>query len=417
MSTRRKLLIGIFLAVGILLVALAFAVYLLIPVVGGASSKDPARLKADLSPGAQKLLKRAREGIDPARLTDYHTHIVATGRQVKGAFFNPHMESLTNPVGYLKFQIYKSALGVSDMDTADTDAELRLRNLIRHIPGHGVHYLVAFDKHYDSKARLNLEKTEFHVPNEYVMELARKYPEYYRPMVSIHPYRPDALQELEKWAKQGARFVKWLPNAMGMDPADVRCEAFYRIMKKYDMTLLTHAGTEKAVEAEDDQKMGNPLRLRKPLTMGVRVMVAHLASLGQGEDLDSMTGGRLDNFKLFTRLMDDPRYKNLLYAEISALTQANRLGEPLLTVLSRPDWWPRLRNGSDYPLPAINILFRLSDFVDQGYIDGDEKKYLAEIYDFNPLLFDFVLKRTVKKPGTDIRLPPSVFMRDPKSGL
>lgn len=37
---------------------------------------------------------------------------------------------------------------------------------------------------------------------------------------------------------------------------------------------------------------------------------------------------------------------------------------------------------------------------------------LNEIYDYNPLLFDFVLKRTTRLPGTPKRLPSPVFMKN-----
>jgi len=38
---------------------------------------------------------------------------------------------------------------------------------------------------------------------------------------------------------------------------------------------------------------------------------------------------------------------------------------------------------------------------------------VAPLYHYNPLLFDFVLKRTVKAPGTADRFPPAVFMQRP----
>ena len=47
-----------------------------------------------------------------------------------------------------------------------------------------------------------------------------------------------------------------------------------------------------------------------------------------------------------------------------------------------------------------------------GYITAEERERLNEIYDYNPLLFDFVLKRTVRAPGTELRFPPSVFMEN-----
>jgi mannonate dehydratase len=51
--------------------------------------------------------------------------------------------------------------------------------------------------------------------------------------------------------------------------------------------------------------------------------------------------------------------------------------------------------------------------VRRGYITADEGESLKEIYQYNPLLFDFTLKRTLKHPETRRHLPASVFMRDP----
>jgi len=110
--------------------------------------------------------------------------------------------------------------------------------------------------------------------------------------------------------------------------------------------------------------------------------------------------------------MSEDRYKGLLFADISAMTQYNRIGRPLTTILQREDLHDRLVNGSDYPLPAVNLLIRTRALVHQGYITKDERAGLNEIYDYNPLLFDFVLKRTMKLPGTQRCLPVKVFMRN-----
>src|SRR6185295_1180002 len=114
------------------------------------------------------------------------------------------------------------------------------------------------------------------------------------------------------------------------------------------------------------------------------------------------------NFDLFLRLMSEKRYEGLLFADISAMTQFNRSGEPLSTVLAREDLHARLVNGSDYPLPAINALIRTRPLARAGYIDESEREPLREIYGFNPLLFDFTLKRRLRLPGTDGRLPASL---------
>jgi predicted TIM-barrel fold metal-dependent hydrolase len=302
---------------------------------------------------------------------------------------------------------------VSDEDNADPQAAARLAALVASIKDHGKHRLLAFDKNYRKDGSVNLEKTEFYVPNEYVFELAERYPDLFVPNISVNPYRPDAVEELEKWARRGARIVKWLPNAMGIDPSDPKCDSFYQKMKELDLILLSHGGEEKAVEAEEDQKLGNPLLLRRALDHGVKVIVAHCAGLGTNEDLDSQEGKKIDNFDLFMRLMDETRYSGLLFGEISAMTQFNRSGKPLQTMLAREDLHDRLVNGSDYPLPAVNLLIRTRPLVKKGYITRTEGDSLKEIYDFNPLLFDFVLKRTLRLPGTSRGFPASVFLVNP----
>jgi hypothetical protein len=184
-------------------------------------------------------------------------------------------------------------------------------------------------------------------------------------------------------------------------------------MKEHKMILLTHAGEEQAVEAAEDQRLGNPLLLRKPLDMGVRVVVAHAASLGSCNDLDKGQGETAECFDLFLRLMNEPKYVGLLFGEISAMLQFNRMPRPFTTILKRQDLHPRLVNGSDYPLPAINALIWTRSFVRHGFITAEERQALNEIYDYNPLLFDFVLKRTMRHPETKQKLAPSVFMANP----
>ena len=181
-------------------------------------------------------------------------------------------------------------------------------------------------------------------------------------------------------------------------------------MRELDLILLSHGGEEKAVQAEEDQKLGNPLLLRRALDHGVKVIVAHCAGLGQNEDLDDRDKRSKPNFDLFMRLMDDKKYEGLVFGEISAMTQFNRCSTPLATILEREDLHERLVNGSDYPLPAVNILIRTSTLLKHGYITAADRQALNEIYDYNPLLFDFVLKRTIKLPGTPKRLPGSIFM-------
>ena len=382
----------------------------LIHSIGGAFTKQPEELNSKLSTNSSDLIKRTFDDIDAERLIDHHVHIAGLGVGGTNAFVNPKILTWRHPFHRLKLKVYMSSAGVSDEDNADPQAAARLADLVKSIKDHGKHRLLAFDKNYRKDGTVNLEKTEFYVPNEYVFELAERYPDLFVPNISVNPYRPDAIDELEKWARRGARIVKWLPNAMGIDPSDPRCDPFYQKMKELDLILLSHGGEEKAVEAEEDQKLGNPLLLRRALDHGVKVIVAHCAGLGSNEDLDTPDRKQVENFDLFLRLMDEKRYEGLLFGELSAMTQFNRSGKPLRTMLAREDLHERLVNGSDYPLPAVNLLIRTKPLVKQGYIDNSEAESLKEIYDYNPLLFDFVLKRTLRLPGTSRSFPASIFM-------
>ena len=196
----------------------------------------------------------------------------------------------------------------------------------------------------------------------------------------------------------------------GNDASDSLCEPFYRAMKENGMVLLTHVGKEDNVPVTKFQHLNNPLLFRKPLEIGVKVIMAHCASAGTNADLDN-DGQPVDNYKLFFRLMDDPRYKGLLFGDISALTQVNRMGKPLATALARTDLHPRLIHGSDYPLPAVNSLISTALLVSSGYLREEEREPLNQIYKFNPLLFDYVVKRRLRHPDDETKMfPASMFM-------
>lgn len=384
----------------------------LIDRIGGASSNQPEELEKSASLGAKKMIDLAIEGIDPARLVDYHTHIVGLGSGASGAFVNPNTKNWLSLERW-KFLIYVSAAGIKNIDQADQEYVERLARLARAGPRRGKYRILAFDKHYKPDGTVDLGKTNFYIPNEYAFRLTEQYSDIFLPAISVHPYRRDALAELDKWARRGANFVKWLPNAMGIDPSSSLADPFYRKMKERDMILLSHTGEEQAVEAEDDQRLGNPLLLRRALDHGVRVIMAHTASLGTCQDLDDAGAKQLPCFDLALRLMGEAKYERLLFAEISALLQFNRMPGPISTLLKRQDLYPRMVNGSDYPLPAINALIHTRSMARAGFITDEERVQLNEIYDYNPLLFDFVLKRTMRHPETKQRLAPSVFMGNP----
>jgi predicted TIM-barrel fold metal-dependent hydrolase len=377
------------------------------PIVGAA---PPDRVSKRYSPAARALISQAFDDLDPEKLVDVHVHIAGLGAGGTGCTINPEMQSLLHPIKRLQFEVYLRAAGVKRFERADQDFVDRLAERAGGMPGR--FRLLAFDKRYRRDGTVDEKRTEFHVPNDYVLKLAEEHPGEFLPTISVHPYRKDALQELDRGADRGATMVKWLPNSQGIDPSDPACDAFYDRMRERGLSLLSHAGEEKAVDACEDQRLGNPLRLRRALDRGVKVIVAHCGSLGENEDLDDPGRRARPNFELFLRMMAEERYRGLLFGELSAITQYNRFGDVLATLLRRRDLHDRLVNGSDYPLPAIGALIRTRSLVRAGFLTAEERLGLNEIFDSNPLLFDFVLKRTLHAPGTGEKFAPSIFMEN-----
>lgn len=396
----------------LLTVVAAFGVLalLIVPQLGGAFAPLARSSANELGPEARALVEEAYRGIPAGATRDYHTHLIAVDEEATDGYLNPRMLSWAHPADRLRTAIFMDAAGVADLDHADAQYVERLVGLVRATPNPGRHYLLAFDEHYDRHGRVVPEKTEFYVPNDLVWAMCQRYPDVFVPAISVHPYRTDALDELDRWGRRGVKLIKWLPNAQGIDPSDPRLDPYYAKVREYDMTILTHVGEEQAVEAEEDQRLGNPLLWRRPLNLGVRVIMAHGGSLGTDLDLDHGGTERVPSYQLVLRLLREPRYQDLLYVDLSAMTQVNRMPDALLALLGDASLHGRLVNGSDYPVPAVNALIHLHKLAARGLIDRADVAPLREIYRANPLLFDFVLKRRLRHPLTGQRFPAQVFM-------
>ena len=354
-----------------------------------------------------EIVRAAWDGIDPRQVSDVHVHLVGTGDSGQGPWLSPRAWSFLHPMTFARRLVMTNA-ACADRRAVDESFVTRLRQLAEAFPAGVKLMLLSFDHHYDGDGRQVPEESPFHVPDRYAAAVAARLPWRFEWIASIHPYRADAVEALEAALQTGARAVKWLPNAMGIDPASPRCDRFYATLARTHTPLLTHGGEEAAVDSAEAQELGNPLRLRRALEQGVRVIVAHCATLGKGIDLDKgAQGPRVSNFLLFTRLMEDPRYARQLFGDISGIVQRNRVAEAFPALLHRTEWHPRLLWGSDYPLPGVLPLISVAGFAERRLLAAGEVPVLNEIRGHNPILFDFVLKRRLAVGST--RFAPGVF--------
>ena len=365
-------------------------------------------LTESLSPAARALVDQCYDGVDTSELMDYHTHLFGSGGGCceSGCLIPP--EETRDLRLHTVSTVFMKCAGIRSVETGDQDFVEMLARLT-----HGKHVLLSFDKNYREDGTVDEKRTTLHTPDDWVWRVCQDYPDSFIPSCSVHPYRKDALEALELAASRGVRLIKWLPNSMNIDPMSPKCDPFYDTVKRLGMVILSHAGEEKAVEADPRaQELGNPLRVSRALNKGVKVIVAHCASLGTCEDLESPleVKPQVSNFELFFRMMERPEWEGLLFGDISAIVLLNRM-RYCKSLLSKTQFHHRLVNGTDYPLPMMRFLNLTMPFYQFGLITKAERNCLNEIYEYSPVLYDFCLKRTMKGPHGE-RLPPSLFQRN-----
>lgn len=349
------------------------------------------------------LMQQIWAGIDTSQVWDSHVHLVGTGDSDSGIWFNPNMDSWLHPILKIQKNFYMNG-ACADAENIDTSTIAYMVRLAEEMPTGYKSMLFAFDWFHGENGKPIKNNSIFYIPNDYAAKVASQHPKHFEWVASIHPYRADAVDALEQVKEQGARAIKWLPPGMGIDPASPKCDLFYKKAAELNMPIITHTGRESAVQG-GDQSHGNPLRVRRALDNGVRMILAHCASDGHDEDFDN-GNKRVKSIELFTRLMDTPDYQSLVFGEISAMTLINHAWA-IKPVLARTDWHDRLLNGSDYPLPGIFPLINTNQLSSLGLLESEHLPFLQEVKKYNPFMFDFAVKRLIKFNG--ISFSKSVF--------
>jgi len=357
------------------------------------------------------LMQQAFEGLDLTQLWDSHFHLIGTGQGVafdnktSGMWVNPNMSSWLSPVQKIQYGFYLNAACITDEELADIQFVDNIKALLTQLPSGIKFMLLAFDYRYDdssaqnSKAQINQQGSTFYVPNEYAARVANS-SDSFEWIASVHPYRADAIEKLEWCKANDAKAVKWLPPAMNIDPSSSRCDEYYKKLIELNLPLLTHAGDEKAVHSKELQKLSNPLLLRRPLDQGVKVIIAHCASLGSNLDIENKGEKQISNFELFARLMNDPNYKENCLADISAINLINRKVDEIKQIVENEDWHSRLLYASDYPLPGVIPIISSKNLAANDLLDEEVVPFINEVRKHNSWLYDFLVKRFMQSNGS-----------------
>jgi len=236
--------------------------------------------------------------------------------------------------------------------------------------------LLAHERVHDPDGTPRPDLGSMFVPNAVVLGMAQRHSEFLAG-VSIHPARPDALDELERCVEGGAVLMKCLPNCQNIDPSDHRYKAFWIRMAELGMPLLAHTGGEHTVPVIN-ATFADPKLLRFPLACGVTVIAAHCATRSGAFDKDYFADWA-EMLKAFPNL----------YGDISAMVSLNRCRH--LTDCLDADVLPRIIHGSDFPVPVFGHRLWLQRMIDRATL-----RRIQNIE--NPLERDWQFKAAVGFP-------------------
>jgi predicted TIM-barrel fold metal-dependent hydrolase len=232
-------------------------------------------------------------------------------------------------------------MGVTSRDpaTLEQQAESHLLETINSTPGLDAAVVLAFDAVYDQDGNRDDSNTHLYVSNDYVVELASRNPKVLFG-ASVHPYRKDAVVELERCVQRGAVLLKWLPVVQNFNPSDERCFPFYEALAHHSLPLLSHTGGERMLPNLNTD-VENPDLLIPALQRGVTVIAAHCGTRDRSTHQDYTP--------IFIRLVHE---HERLYGDTSALNLPAR-SYAYEKLLSDEVVRARLIHGSDWPVPTI----------------------------------------------------------------
>ncbi len=281
---------------------------------------------------------------------DFHVHLVGNGKSGSGCWLRLGATWWQRPMA--NYMLRHVGLGATSMQAENFD-ERYVAHLLRLVreSSLGALVLLAQDEVYESNGRKLEGRGSFYVPNDYLLRLCAAHPEFLA-AVSIHPARPDALEELERCLAAGAVALKLLPNCHNVDCNDPRYRRFWERVAEARLPLLAHTGGEHTVEVIAHSH-ADPRVLTQPLECGVTIIAAHCATKSGLTDPEY--------FDVFAAML--AKFPNL-YGDTSAWNvplrgrHARRCIGPEAGLLGE-----RLLHGSDFPVPCSGLWAALRGIV------------------------------------------------------
>ncbi|MFL5327529.1 MAG: amidohydrolase family protein [Gemmataceae bacterium] len=269
----------------------------------------------------------------------------------------------------------------------ERQSEARLIESVQGAPEIDAGVVLAFDYVHTNEGLRDPKRTNFAVTNDYVIDFVRQNQKLLF-AASIHPYRPDALAELDRCIAAGAVMIKWLPLVQDFNPADERCFPFYEALAHHRLPLLSHTGGELSLPYAN-MAYEDPAFLEPALRRGVTVIAAHCGTRAKPFEPDYLP--------TFVRMAKE---HERLYGDTAALNLPTR-SYAYSTLLNDPQIRDKLVHGSDWPIMPVPPL-RI----------GAGRAYQLLMHESNWIRRDVLIKRNLgfdeaywHRGATLLRLP------------
>ena len=263
---------------------------------------------------------------------DCHVHISALSPE-NGMMSQRILRSI--PFRFIQWRLETPV----ENDESEKKLETKLANTIIETDALDAAVVMAFDAVYDLDGNIDLGNTHLYVKNDYAIEVCKRNPKMLF-AASVHPYRKDAVAEIERCVAAGAVMMKWLPVVQHFDPSDKRCIPFYEALAHYKLPLLSHTGGEKSLPNLNPDVM-DPALLLPAIKQGVTVIAAHCGTRSHPTEEDFL--------QVFMRMAREHEH---FYGDTAALCLPTRSYaiEPLLRDKVVRN---KLVHGSDWPIISI----------------------------------------------------------------
>jgi uncharacterized protein len=310
---------------------------------------------------------------------DCHVHMVGNGLNGSGCRL-----FLRKALRKLMGRIMIQQLGMPGSILEGNLEEVYLQRLLEWRRGSSLTHVVLLAQDWvrDANGSPIEQESALYVPNDVVLKIGEQHPDIL-PACSIHPARPDALDELERCHARGAVMMKCLPLHHRIDPREKRFEPFWRKMADLKMLLLAHTGGELSLP-NNAPALADPRILIPVLDQGVTVIAAHAGSSAHYFDANYITA-TADLLR---------KYPNL-YVDNSGMNTPIRSRH--LKRMAGSEFAGRTIFGTDLPIAISPLWVRLRGWISHaGY-----KRAKSQA---NPIERDIIIKQELGFPDESLTL-------------